>query len=198
MEFSKWALVEGIETLTVFAFSTENWKRGAEEVAQLMELFVEYCEEMRVEAKKRNIRVRILSSDEEKIPMAVRRAYTTLVRETSKNTGMAVNICMSYGSRSEICQVLRGVINEVNDGLLRLDDVDEDVISKRLLTSGCGGDPDVVIRTSGEMRLSNFLLWQLAYSEMYFWDKKWPEVTKKDLVDMIRNFAKGRERRFGK
>jgi len=118
-----------------------------------------------------------------------------MVEETQHCDGLIMNICLSYGSRGELVHACRSVASDVVAGKLELDDLDEESIQTRLL---CQIDPDVVIRTSGEYRISNFLLWQLAYAEMFFLPKAWPELVKEDLLDVIRIFAKGRSRRYGK
>jgi undecaprenyl diphosphate synthase len=120
-----------------------------------------------------------------------------MVDETQKCTGLTMNICMSYGSRGEIVNASRSLAVDAARGALDAERIDENEFEKRLLTSHCG-DPDVLLRTSGEIRISNFLLWQLAYTEMFFVDKPWPAVEKDDLLEVIRTYAKGRIRRFGK
>eukprot|EP00586_Coscinodiscus_wailesii_P019257 CAMPEP_0172496758 /NCGR_PEP_ID=MMETSP1066-20121228/92482_1 /TAXON_ID=671091 /ORGANISM="Coscinodiscus wailesii, Strain CCMP2513" /LENGTH=221 /DNA_ID=CAMNT_0013269211 /DNA_START=555 /DNA_END=1220 /DNA_ORIENTATION=+ len=195
VEFSKWCLAEGISVLTVYAFSTENWMRDAHEVNTLMSIFVKYCEEMRVEAIENGISIRVVTTDDSKLPEDVKRCYKTLVEDTSHGNKMVVNICLSYGGRGEIVTACRSVIDGLMAGEFDKDEITEEMFEKRLLLPDC---PDVVVRTSGEKRLSNFLLWQLAYAEMFFWDKRWPEVTREDLVGVIRNYAMGRQRRFGK
>ena len=121
-----------------------------------------------------------------------------MVNETKHCNGMIMNICLSYGSRNEIVGATKEVVDDVLRGTLDRNDIDDKIIGERLLTSKFGGDPDVLIRTSGEFRLSNFLLWQLAYSEFFFVDKPWPAIEKNDLLEVIRTYAQGRNRRFGK
>jgi len=184
--------------LTVFAFSTENWQRDATEVAQLMELIVQHCRELRVEAAASNIQVRVHSTDADSIPAHVRDAIRELQQDSVNNTDNApprlrLNICLSYGSRGEIVRACQAAADDYKAGVL--DCIDEAALSNRLLI---GSNPDILIRTSGEVRLSNFLLWQLAYAELFFVDKKWPELEKTDLVEILRRFARGRQRRFGK
>ena len=120
-----------------------------------------------------------------------------MVKETENCTGLTMNICISYGSRGEIVAASKSLVSDVSSGELDANSITEDEFQKRLLTSHCGGDPDVLIRTSGEVRISNFLLWQLAYTEMFFIDKPWPAIEKDDLLEVIRAFADGRKRRFG-
>ena len=118
-------------------------------------------------------------------------------RETEKCTGLTMNICMSYGSRDEILNATRSIASDALNGHLQVDQIDNTEFEKRLLTGHCG-DPDVLIRTSGEIRISNYLLWQLAYSEMFFVEKPWPSIEKEDLLEVIHSYANGRTRRFGK
>ena len=134
-----------------------------------------------------------------------------MVEETKACNGLNMNICMSYGSRSEIVNASRELISDVLNGQVQMESINEDEFEKRLLTNRCGdggsgvgsggtgsGDPDVLLRTSGEVRISNFLLWQLAYTEMFFLNKSWPEIEKDDLLSIIRSYAKGRIRRYGR
>ena len=120
-----------------------------------------------------------------------------MVDDTQHCNGLQMNICMSYGSRAELVDVSRSIAGDIFEGKLEMESIDEGEFAKRLLTHHCG-DPDVLIRTSGELRMSNFLLWQLAYTEMFFVKKPWPAMEKEDLLDVIQAFAKGRKRRFGK
>jgi len=198
VEFAKWCLAERITVLTVFAFSSENWKRKPAEVASLMQIFAKYCDELRLEAIKRNIKIMTLSTDYERIPAHVRIGIKRMVEETQYCDGMILNICLSYGSRDEIVGATKSVIEDVLQKNLDPKSINEEIIGQRLLTHNCGGDPDVLIRTSGEVRISNFLLWQLAYTELFFIEKPWPAVDKADLLQVIRDYAKGRNRRYGK
>jgi len=216
VEFAKWCLAERIQVLTVYAFSTENWKRDPEEIDSLMRLFATYCDELREEGVKRNIRVRVLSTERSRLPSYVKTGLDRLQNDTAGcRGGLDMNICLSYGSRSEIVQACQHLAREYafansatkpTKGILkkRTKDVtkfvNEQSLSNALLTGGENGcpDPDIMIRTSGEERLSNFLLWQLAYTELFFVDKHWPEIEKVDLLRIIRSYANGRRRRFGK
>ena len=130
--------------------------------------------------------------------MQVRAGVKRMVNETQHCDGMIMNICLSYGSRGEIVGATKLVIEDVLKGKLDVKDVDEKILGERLLTYNCGGDPDVLIRTSGEVRISNFLLWQLAYTEFFFIEKPWPAIQKNDLLEVIRSYAKSRNRRYGK
>jgi undecaprenyl diphosphate synthase len=197
IEFSKWCISEGIRVLTVYAFSTENWDRDPIEINALMSIFCKYCDELRVEAVNRGIRIRVLTTECDRIPENVRAGIDRMVMETERCDKFLMNICLSYGGRGEIVNACRSIANDVRLGTFDVDDVDEIMVRNRMLTSHCS-DPDVVIRTSGEERLSNFLLWQVAYSEFFFLKKHWPELRKKDLLEVIRTFARGRKRRYGK
>ena len=196
-DFAKWCIAEGVKVLTVYAFSTENWDRDPDEVAALMAIFVRYCDELREEALLRGIRLRVLSTETDRIPPDVAAGLKRMVEETAHCDRFLMNICLSYGSRGEIVNACRSVATDVQQGELNVSDITEHTFGKRLLMNDCP-DPDIVMRTSGEMRISNFLLWQMAYSEMFFLEKTWPELTKQDLVEVIQDFANGRQRRFGK
>lgn len=198
LEFAKWCIEERIPILTVYAFSSENWHRDPAEVAALMDLLSKYSEELRQEAIERGIRVKILSTDNNRIPQHVKTALKRLENDTAYCIGsLEMNICLSYGSRGEIVGACRTLAEECLAGKLEIEDITEEKFQMSLLT-GHHPDPDVMIRTSGEVRLSNFLLWQLAYSEFFFVDVNWPAFEKDDLLNVIRTFAEGRKRRFGK
>ncbi|KAG7344242.1 undecaprenyl diphosphate synthase [Nitzschia inconspicua] len=198
VEFAKWCLAEKVEVLTVFAFSSENWNREPAEVASLMQIFAKYCDELRIEAIKKDIKVVVLSTDQEKIPAHVRHGARRMEEETRHCKSMIMNICLSYGSREEIVGATKSIVRCVVNQSLHLDSIDENTIHRHLLTHTSGGDPDVLIRTSGEVRVSNFLLWQLAYTELFFIPKPWPAVEKEDLLQVIRTYANGRHRRYGR
>lgn len=198
LEFSKWCLAERIKVLTVYAFSTENWCRDPAEISALMSLFIKYCDELCIEALERNIRVRVLSSETAQIPSNVKHGLNRLEEETRSCSGeMLLNVCISYGSRGEILDACRSLAKDCAQGKLSADHITEADFGQRLLTNHCP-DPDILIRTSGEVRISNFLLWQLAYTEMFFLDKNWPEIQKDDLLSIIQKYAMGRQRRFGR
>mmetsp|Transcript_28236 Transcript_28236/g.40350 ORF Transcript_28236/g.40350 Transcript_28236/m.40350 type:complete len:433 (+) Transcript_28236:38-1336(+) len=197
IEFGKWCMNEGIETLTVYAFSTENWNRDADEVSALMAIFCKYCDELRGEAIQRGMRIHVLTTEGERIPEDVRRGIERLEEETKHCTKFILNICLSYGGRNEITNACKDIVIDVQAGTLDVDEIGEATLQKKMLTNHCC-DPDIIIRTSGEERLSNFLLWQAAYSEFFFLEKQWPELQKEDLLDVIRTFANGRKRRYGK
>mmetsp|Transcript_24329 Transcript_24329/g.44010 ORF Transcript_24329/g.44010 Transcript_24329/m.44010 type:complete len:406 (-) Transcript_24329:41-1258(-) len=198
VDFAKWCIAEGIQVLTVYAFSTENWNREPSEVASLMQIFAKYCDELRIEALQRNIRIHVLSTESDRIPGHVKAGLQRMVQDTRHcENGLTMNICLSYGSRGEIVNACKALAIDARDGTLSPETISEHDVQRKLLTNHCP-DPDVVIRTSGEYRLSNFLLWQLAYAELFFVPKQWPELKKKDLLQVIRTYAHGRRRRFGK
>jgi undecaprenyl diphosphate synthase len=198
LQFAKWCIAEHVQVLTVYAFSTENWKRDPVEVATLMALFVQYCEELRVESLRRNIRVRVLSTETTLIPSAVKKGLYRLEEDTKHcSGGLEMNVCLSYGSRGEIVNACRDIARDCVNKVFNAEHISEETFEQRLLTKHCG-DVDVLIRTSGEIRISNYLLWQLAYAEMFFVSKNWPELEKGDFLEVIRSYANGRHRRFGK
>ena len=184
----------GIEYLTVYAFSTENWKRPAEEVSALMKLFSQYLEEALRDFLDENIKVRFIG-DTSVFPQELQ----TLIRETeevSKNrTGMVLNIAMNYGGRSEIARAARLLAEKVQRGEISPEEITEQAISDSLYTAG-QPDPDLIIRPSGEQRTSNFLLWQSAYAEYIICDILWPDFKPQDLEDALDEFSR-RQRRFG-
>lgn len=197
IEFTKWCMAEGVQALTVYAFSTENWDRDPAEVSALMSIFCRYCEELRVEALQRGIRIHVLETESERVPSDVREGIDRMVLQTRHCDQFTMNICLSYGARGEIVNACKSLTKDVLDGTIDVDQIRETHLQKKMLTGHCC-DPDVIIRTSGEERLSNFLLWQSAYSELFFLKKPWPELKKEDLVEVIRSFAQGRVRRYGK
>ena len=186
----------GVEILTVYAFSTENWKRPKEEIDYLMALFKDHMKQIHKEAIQRKIRIRVLATDAASIPEDIAAVIEQMERDTLHNERFSLNICLSYGARGEIVQAARTLAAAAKDGTVAPDEIDEVMFGSSLLTQGLP-DPDLLIRTSGEQRLSNFLLWQLAYSELTFVPKAWPEMTKEDLKGCIHDFV-NRGRRFGK
>ena len=197
IEFTKWCMAEGIQVLTVYAFSTENWDRNPSEVSALMSIFCKYCEELRAEAVQKGIRIHVLETESDRIPLNVREGIDRMVNETKHCDGFTLNICLSYGARGEIVNACKSIVEDVMSGFITVDQIGEIQLQKKMLTKHCC-DPDVVIRTSGEERLSNFLLWQSAYSELFFLNKSWPELRKEDLLEVICAYADGRKRRYGK
>jgi undecaprenyl diphosphate synthase len=183
----------GVEFLTLYTFSTENWNRPAEEVAALMSLVLTAMEEELF--MKNNVRLRIIG-DLSRVPSNVCEAILNLQERTQVNTGMTMVIALSYSSRWEITDTVQRIADKVKAGALAPEDITEDVISKHLVTNFMP-DPDLLIRTGGECRLSNYLLWQCAYTEFYFCDTYWPDFNDEDLQRAIDYFNR-KERRFGK
>lgn len=184
----------GIEYLTVYGFSTENWKRSTEEVGALMQLFRYYMKRLLKVAKKNNVRV-IMIGERSRFDEDIIEGLNRLEEETKDNTRMTFTIAVNYGSRDEITRAVRRMMTDCQAGKLSPEDVDESVIAGYLDTRELP-DPDLLIRTSGEQRLSNYLLWQLAYTEFYFTDVLWPDFNKEELVKAIEKYN-GRDRRFG-
>ena len=183
----------GVRYLTLYTFSTENWNRPSDEVAALMGLLFDSIEEETF--MKNNISFRVIG-DIEKLPANVQQRLNTCVAHTSHNTGMCLVLALSYSSRWEITEAARQIADLVQKGELKPEQIDSELISRHLTTHFMP-DPDLLIRTSGEQRLSNFLLWQAAYAELWFTEKLWPEFSEDDLDEALKWFA-GRERRFGK
>ncbi|KAG6577936.1 di-trans,poly-cis-decaprenylcistransferase [Phytophthora cinnamomi] len=196
VNFTDWCIDAGITALTVFAFSTENWNREQSEVDALMNLFNQFMHEIVPEALKREVRVRVLVSDGRKLPAYIVEAIEEIETKTQHCTRFSLNLCVSYGARDEIVGACKKIAKEVASGQTSVEEINEELLSQRMLTAGLP-DPDVLIRTSGELRISNFLLYQIAYSELIFMDKMWPEVTQDDLQGIIVEFNR-RKRRFGK
>ena len=198
-DFVQWCITHHISILTVYAFSTENWNRDPEELSALFSIVHSYCDEIQTQALKDQIRVYRISTWEEKIPSLVLQRFEQLVQETSsvQEPKLILNICFSYGSRGEIVHACRDIVQHVVQGNMRVDQITEDTISSSLKTNRVP-DPDLILRTSGEMRLSNFLLWQSAYSEFFFLEKTWPEIEEEDFLSILHHYAKSRHRRFGK
>jgi undecaprenyl diphosphate synthase len=193
-EIVKRASALGVKYLTVYAFSTENWKRGMSEVSGIFNLLILYVDRELAELNENNVKVRILG-DYEALPMdAVERLERSL-KTTADNSGMQFCIALNYGSRNEIARGLRAIAADVSAGRIAVSEVDEALIAGRLYTAGMP-DPDLIIRTGGERRLSNFLLWQSAYSEFVFSDVYWPDFSPREFEKSIEEYQ-GRERRFG-
>ncbi len=190
----KAAVHEGIDYLTVFGFSSENWKRPEEEVRDLMGLLRLYLKSELAELKREGVRFRVIG-DRKRLAPDINLLIEDMERETVNSTGMVLTVALSYGSRAEIAAAARHLAVEVSEGRLSVDDIDEEAIAGRLFTSDLP-DPDLLIRTSGEQRISNFLLWQLAYAELVFVDKLWPDFEHEDLKDAIKEYQ-SRERRYG-
>ena len=184
----------GIEFLTVYAFSTENWKRPADEVGALMKLFKQYLEEALRDFMEENIRVRFLG-DLSAFTPDLQELIARVERESAPKTGMVLNIAMNYGGRAEIVHAVRSLAEEISAGRLSPAEIGEAEIASRLYTAG-QPDPDLIIRPSGEHRVSNFLLWQSAYAEYVVMDILWPDFKPADLDRALRDYS-NRNRRFG-
>lgn len=184
----------GLKYLTVYAFSTENWKRTKEEVGALMVLLKSYVDKFLKRANTNNIKIRVLG-DLERLDSGLRESIDEIVEKSSNNTGLTLNIAFNYGGRDEITNAVKHIAKDVENGKMKIDEIDEQVISNKLYTCG-EPDPDLLIRTGGELRISNFLLWQLAYTEFLFVDKYWPDFSEEDLLNAIHTFQT-RKRRFG-
>ncbi len=197
-EIIKRADVLGIKYLTVYAFSTENWKRSREEVGGIFNLLVKFVASELEELNENNVKVHILG-DYTKIPKSAEDSINKALAVTADNDGLQFNIALNYGSRAEITRAVARIAEEVEIGKIRPAEVREELISRYLYTGEENGnipDPDLIIRTSGEMRLSNFLLWQAAYSEFAFTDCLWPDFTPEEFEQIIEEFTH-RGRRFG-
>lgn len=185
----------GVDYLTLYAFSTENWNRPKEEVDALMTLLVDTIERETDDLMKNNVRLMAIG-DMKRLPAKARAKFERCIDRTKDNKGVTLVLALSYSSRWEITDALRKVAVEVKNGLLLPEQINENTISGFLTTCDIP-DPDLLIRTSGELRISNFLLWQLAYSELYFTDIFWPDFDREELMKAIISFQQ-RERRYGK
>jgi len=188
------AIAAGMEVLTLFAFSEENWQRPTSEVSALMELLEEYIAREAAELREQGVAVHVLGDRTRLVPGALE-AVERVERETREGRALSLNLCISYSSRAELARAARLLAEDVLRGAKRLEDVDEDAVREKLYTAPWR-DPDLLIRTSGEQRLSNFLLWQLAYTELYITPVLWPDVTRQVLFEAILDYQQ-RERRFG-
>ncbi len=184
----------GIKYLTVYAFSTENWKRPKDEVDALMKLLKDYLKNCIKRANKNNMCVRVIG-DKTGLAPSIQEKIQELEEISSQNTGINFTIAINYGSRDEMIRAMRKLMTDCKNGDILPDEISEDVFAHYLDTSDLP-DPDLLIRTSGEVRLSNYLLWQLAYTEFYFTDVLWPDFNKEELVKAI-EYYNGRDRRFG-
>ena len=185
----------GIQYLTLYTFSTENWNRPKEEVDALMTLLVDTIAKETPTLMKNNVRL-LTIGDTERLPEGAKRKFEQCMEETSGNTGLRLVIALSYSARWEITNAMQVAVRKAQAGELKAEDVNEELVSSLMTTAGMP-DPDLLIRTSGELRISNFLLWQLAYSELYFTDCLWPEFTEEEFCKAIVDYQH-RERRFGK
>ncbi len=184
----------GIRYLTLYAFSTENWKRPQEEVNFLMKLPEEFLRRELGELVKKNVRLQLLG-DERDLPEHTRRAIQEGIDATRNNTGLVLSFALNYGGRAELLQAVTRMIKEVEAGLLDVATLTEEDIQKRLYTAYLP-DPDLLIRTSGELRISNFLLWQIAYTELYFTSVCWPDFTRENLLEALASYQ-SRVRKYG-
>ncbi len=184
----------GIKYITVYAFSTENWKRKTEEVSTLMALFQSYLDDYSKRADSENIKVKILGS-REGLSEKMKDSIEKCMERTKNNTGITFNIALNYGGRDEILRAVKEIATEIKNGKISPEEITEETISDKLYTKG-EPDPDLLIRTSGEIRLSNFLPWQLVYTEFLFVEKNWPDFTENDLDEAIIEYQK-RTRKFG-
>lgn len=184
----------GIKVLTIYAFSTENWKRPLEEVSFLMQLLLEYLKKKLYELHEENVQIRLLG-DSSGIPERQREAIAQAIALTAHNTGLIFNIAMNYGARLELVKACRQLAELVQSGEMEPRDITEAELAAQLYTAGLP-DPDLLIRTGGEMRVSNYLLWQIAYAELLVTDTLWPDFGKTELLAAIAEYQR-RDRRFG-
>ncbi len=184
----------GVKYLTLYAFSTENWKRSKEEVSALMDLLRQYLASDLKELQEKGVRIRFIG-ERQMLDADIVESMNKLEAETLQNQKMTLCIALSYGSRQEIVSAAQKVSELVKRGDIKTEDIDEKLFSSMLYTHDMP-DPDVLIRTSGEQRISNYLLWQLAYTEFFFTETLWPDFSEKELMDIIANYQK-RERRYG-
>ena len=184
----------GVECLTVYAFSTENWKRSALEVGALMKLLRFYMVKLIDVANKNNVKA-VMIGDESRFEPDIRKGIKKLIEATKNNTGMVFAFAINYGGRDEIKRAVENIADDVESGKISKSDISEELISSYLDTKNLP-DPDLLIRTSGELRVSNLLLWQIAYSEFYITDTLWPDFDKEELLKAIESYSH-RQRRFG-
>lgn len=185
----------GIKFLTLYAFSTENWSRPKKEVDALMGLLVETIKKETPTLQKNNIRLVTIGNIND-LPNTCQEQLLETIEATKNNTGLTMNLALSYSSKWDILNAIKSIAEQVKSGLLKIEDIDIEKVNSSLSTSNMP-HPELMIRTSGEQRISNFLLWELAYAELYFTPKLWPDFTKNDLYDAILDYQQ-RERRFGK
>lgn len=184
----------GVKVLTIYSFSSENWSRPKDEVSGLMDLFVEVLQKELVNLENMQVRV-VVAGDMSALPIATRNAFQECVVRTAGFDRMTLVVAINYGGRQEIVAATRQIAKDCRDMRIQVDDIDEDLLSSHLYTSGIA-DPDLVIRTSGEYRFSNFLLWQIAYAEFWITDKFWPDFDRHELLRAIIDFQR-RDRRYG-
>ena len=187
----------GVKVLTLYAFSTENWRRPTDEVNYLMQLPIDFFNTFIPKLMEQNVKVNVMGFLDQ-LPEKTLAVTKKAIAETANNTGMILNFALNYGSRAEITSAVQSIAINVAAGKLATNQITDDLISARLMTASLGefADPDLLIRTSGELRLSNFLLWQLAYSEFFFTDVHWPDFSEKEFDQAIDSYNH-RDRRFG-
>jgi len=185
----------GVQYLTLYTFSIENWKRPKEEVASLMALLARTTLAELDDLMKNNVRL-IATGRIDELPFARRKVLKSAIKKTSKNTGLTLNLALNYGGRTEIVDAVKALVHDVKRGLVPEQDIDERIFAQYLYTAELP-DPDLLIRTSGEMRLSNFLIWQTSYTEIHITDTLWPDFGKRDFYDALLEYI-GRDRRFGR
>ena len=185
----------GLDYLTLYAFSTENWNRPKFEVQMLMKLLVKSLKKELKTFTKNNIRLNAIGNLNN-LPSEVRKELTEVLEKTKENTKLTLTLALNYGSREELVSATKELCNKVKNNIISIEDIDDSIINNHLYTKMMP-DVDMVIRTSGEQRISNFLLWQIAYAELYFTDVLWPDFTKDHLMEALQNYQ-DRERRFGK
>lgn len=185
----------GVKFLTLYAFSTENWQRSKDEVDALMQLLNEYLDKELKEIMENNVRIRFIG-ERYMLSPSIQEKMLHLEKESSENTDLTLCIALSYGSRQEILAATQKIAQKVASGKMDVSQITQEAFSNELYTRDIP-DPDILIRTSGEQRISNYLLWQLAYTELFFTDTLWPDFDKNELCDIIQSFNK-RERRYGK
>ncbi|MDE0570198.1 MAG: isoprenyl transferase [Verrucomicrobiales bacterium] len=193
------AVIEGcieakVEYLTLYAFSKENWNRPKTEVTALMKLLEQFLKKKSKELKENNIRLQAIGNLQDLSPGALKELKKS-IKETQNNTALTLILALSYGAREEIIHGVKGILSDINDGKLDPSTIDTKIFSEYLYTAQTP-DPDLLIRTSGEKRLSNFLLWQISYAELFISDKLWPDFKKENLLEAIKDFS-NRERRYG-
>jgi len=193
----EWCFELGVNNLTVYAFSTENFERETDEVKTLMDICKKELDRASKDSRihKNEVRIRVLGRLD-LLPEDIAKSAEYVMNQTKKYDKYSFNIALAYGGREEILQAIQKIAGDVKDGKLKIEDIKEPIVSKYLYTNGIP-DPDIILRTSGEERISNFLLWQLAYSELYFSDVYWPAFQKRDFLKAIRTVQQ-RKRRFGK
>jgi undecaprenyl diphosphate synthase len=185
----------GIECLTLYAFSTENWNRPKLEVETLMRVLINALKKELTTLQENNIKLNAIGNLE-KLPKSAQKELLDVINKTKDNTAMTLTLALSYGSREEIVNLVRNISKKVKNNIISIDAIDDSIINEHLYTHNLP-DVDLLIRTSGEHRISNFLLWQIAYAELYFTDVLWPDFKEQDLYEAILSYQK-RERRFGK